>query len=138
MCQPCRRERPGYRDKRPHRERAVQRWTCGRCGEECQRIETRGRFPRLCGSCRPNGGAHIPDRLRAEVYERDGWVCGICTEPVDANLIGSRSEWRPSIDHIIPRSAGGDEQDANLRLAHFWCNAVRGAELYEDAMFRVA
>lgn len=138
VCQPCRRKRPEYRDKRSGRLPVMESWTCGRCSAECERVKTRGRSPKLCERCRPNGGAHIPDRLRAEVYERDEWVCQICTEPVDGELVGSLSIWRPSIDHVVPRSAGGDEAPANLRLAHFWCNAVRGAEMYEDEMFRVA
>lgn len=72
------------------------------------------------------------------MYERDGWACGICLEPVDRELIGSASLWRPSIDHILPRSAGGSNEPENMRLAHFWCNAARGADLYADEDFRSA
>lgn len=44
-------------------------------------------------------------------------VCGIC------GLDGA-----DSVDHIIPRSQGGAIYDeANLRPAHFICNARRGA-----------
>jgi 5-methylcytosine-specific restriction endonuclease McrA len=32
----------------------------------------------------------------------------------------------PTIDHIIPLSAGGDDTKANVRLAHFLCNSRRG------------
>jgi len=28
----------------------------------------------------------------------------------------------PTIDHIVPLSAGGDDTKANVQLAHFSCN----------------
>jgi len=37
---------------------------------------------------------------------------------------------RPSFDHIIPRAAGGGDQEANLQLAHADCNKRRGANLF--------
>jgi 5-methylcytosine-specific restriction endonuclease McrA len=60
-----------------------------------------------------------------EVFERDAWVCGICALPVD------RSEkypepGSPSLDHIVPLSKGGPHTRANTRLAHLYCNMVRG------------
>jgi len=54
-----------------------------------------------------------------EIYERDGWQCGICqqhVEPADATL-----------DHIIPLSRGGPHTRANVQLAHRRCNSRKGA-----------
>lgn len=33
----------------------------------------------------------------------------------------------PTIDHLLPVSAGGDDVRANVRLAHFICNSRRGS-----------
>lgn len=33
----------------------------------------------------------------------------------------------PTIDHVIPISLGGDDIRANVQLAHFRCNNVKGA-----------
>lgn len=72
------------------------------------------------------------------IYERDAWMCGICMEPVDRELMGTRSQWRPSLDHIVPHVRGGGVEPGNLRLAHVWCNTARGAGRYDDEVFRVA
>jgi 5-methylcytosine-specific restriction endonuclease McrA len=32
----------------------------------------------------------------------------------------------PTIDHIVPVSKGGDDTRANVQLAHFRCNSVKG------------
>ncbi|MEM0986541.1 MAG: HNH endonuclease [Pseudomonadota bacterium] len=33
---------------------------------------------------------------------------------------------RPTIDHIRPRSKGGDDGEANVQLAHARCNRMKG------------
>lgn len=59
-----------------------------------------------------------------EIAERDGWVCHICGSSV------IRDEW--SIDHIVPLKPRdpsvepGHHTRANVKLAHFRCNAARG------------
>lgn len=134
MCLPCRRTQPGYRDK--SRKAPVQWWTCGRCGVQCSRPTVRGVLPTRCRACKRPA---IRVTVRRAVYERDAWMCGICGESVDASLAGSRSIWRPSLDHIIPYAVGGSDDPENLRLAHFWCNSVRCDErAYTDADFKVA
>ena len=63
-----------------------------------------------------------------EIFERDGWVCGICHEPIDPEV-----KWpdpmSKSLDHIIPISEGGVHTRANVRASHLGCNVVRGASL---------
>lgn len=68
----------------------------------------------------------ISPRRRLEIYLRDGWVCGICSEPVDPEL-SAPARRSASLDHIIPRSHGGSDESGNLRLAHRKCNSDRGA-----------
>jgi len=59
---------------------------------------------------------------RAEIFERDGWVCQLCGQPVDPKL-SAPDPGSASIDHVIPLSLGGDDTPANVQLAHFGCNS---------------
>ena len=71
-------------------------------------------------------GSWIGKRRRIAHYERDGWCCQICGSQVDPDCdpqVGGRA---PSLDHIVPRSLGGSDDDSNLRTAHRDCNARRG------------
>ncbi len=85
----------------------MDRWTCVDCGMDCSRPATKGQKPKRCPLCRRKWRDWLPVEVRRFVYERDGWLCQICHDPVDGSLIGSRSQWRPSIDHITPRAKGG-------------------------------
>ena len=68
----------------------------------------------------------IPPSARLAIYERDGWVCQICQEPIDRSVTNGRLG--ATLDHIIPRSHTliPDDSPANLRTAHMGCNAKRG------------
>lgn len=61
-------------------------------------------------------------QLTAYLIRRDHSRCGICRKPVRA----VRGPMRPSIDHIVPLSAGGRHELANLQLAHYRCNLSKG------------
>jgi 5-methylcytosine-specific restriction endonuclease McrA len=66
---------------------------------------------------------------RAEIGDRDRWVCGICQDqerPVDPRA-GAPRALSPSIDHVIPLAAGGAHTSANVRIAHLWCNLEKNA-----------
>lgn len=66
------------------------------------------------------------ERFKAiEIYERDGWRCGICGKKVDKKLKAPNYK-SPSIDHIVPISKGGLHERKNVRLAHWICNSKRG------------
>lgn len=60
-----------------------------------------------------------------EVYDRDGWTCGICSESVDPTL-----KWPDpmsvSLDHVTPLSLGGSHTRDNTRCTHLRCNIRRG------------
>lgn len=58
------------------------------------------------------------------VYERDQWRCGICRRRINPDL-GPPHPHSATIDHIVPRSKGGDHLYANVRAAHRRCNSVR-------------
>ncbi|WP_406730903.1 HNH endonuclease [Streptomyces sp. NBC_01794] len=71
------------------------------------------------------GGASEPYTL-AEIAERDGHRCGLCGDlvPMDVKVPEALA---PTIDHVVPVSRGGDDTKANVQLAHFRCNSVKGA-----------
>lgn len=81
----------------------------------------------------------VPATVRAAIYERDRWTCQLCFEPVDPDL-GPSDAWAATLDHIVCQSWGEepDHSPANLRLAHRWCNSVRGDETYYDATILAA
>ena len=83
----------------------------------------------LCAPCRGNRPGYslgISPAARMAIYERDARTCGICCEPVDST-VPANSRWGATLDHIVPRSSGGSDDPANLRLAHRHCNSKRGA-----------
>lgn len=133
MCLSCRRARATYRSASP---KPAERWTCTICGIQCERPATKGHRPKYCRDCRKSDW--ITPTRRLELYERDAWTCWLCEEPVDRTLIGTRDQWRPSLDHVIPRAFGGSSNDDNLKLAHWWCNAVRGDGRHAPEVFRVS
>jgi hypothetical protein len=112
-----------YYDRNPDAERlgaaarervaqALQHWSDEDPDEGLKRTKHR-RAERLRAAPR--------ERIKREtIFERDGWICGICGEvvkPEDATL-----------DHIVPVALGGAHTAANLRLAHAMCNSRRQAD----------
>lgn len=62
------------------------------------------------------------DFTREEIFERDGWICGICREPVDRSL-AFPDHLSASLDHIVPLSRGGPHTRANSQCSHWICNS---------------
>lgn len=95
------------------------------CSEKCSKI----RRQRISD----NSGIIIDyDISLIRLAERDGNICQICHQPIDWNdktLIKKRYRYGnnyPSIDHIFPRSKGGLHCWDNVRLAHRYCNTLKG------------
>jgi hypothetical protein len=63
-----------------------------------------------------------------EIFERDGWTCGICTEPIDPGA-AHPDRMSASLDHIIPLSRGGFHERLNCQAAHLICNIRKGARV---------
>lgn len=61
---------------------------------------------------------------KAEIFERDGWVCQICCEPTD-RVVHWRHPRAPSLDHIIPVKLGGPHTRANTQCSHLMCNFIK-------------
>lgn len=97
----------------------------GRACDDCAQRRSRARYRRKNAVRR---GARVSGPMpRLEVIAaRDGWRCHLCRRKVNPDL---RAPHRRSatLDHLIPVSAGGTDDAANLALAHWSCNSSRGA-----------
>lgn len=108
----------------------------GYCSMACRRFPERRLWPTSrdakCDKdyrrrCRKRGAGY--ERFaRKEIFERDGWRCGICGEMTDRTREASR-DMRPSLDHVIPLAKGGAHSRANVQCAHWICNSRKGAQL---------
>lgn len=58
---------------------------------------------------------------RKRIVERDGLWCRLCGGDVERNDV--------HIDHIIPWSIGGSDDDENLQVTHSKCNIFKGAKV---------
>ena len=66
----------------------------------------------------------ISNALRAKVRAQAENRCGYC---------GTRQEyipWTLEVEHIVPKSKGGAEDEENLWLACHACNLFKGAQTY--------
>lgn len=73
------------------------------------------------------GNGRVEDVSRAQLGKRDGWLCGICREPIDPRVAWP-DQMSASVDHVIPLSHGGEHTYVNCRIAHWICNVRRGAD----------
>ena len=113
---------------------------CADCGEQFCGITfnpaTLARYcSRRCGrraNERARGNFMVSPKFRLAIYERDLWTCQLCLDPVIPDLPVSHI-WAATLDHIVPQSQGGLHGAENLRLAHRWCNSVRGDDRYYTA-----
>lgn len=69
--------------------------------------------------------AFVEDVDRDVVFERDGWRCGICSDPIDGELRHPHP-MSASVDHRVPLVAGGEHSYANCQAAHLGCNVKKG------------
>ncbi len=75
-------------------------------------------------SIRTNGPAER--YTTEEIGERDGWICGVCRDPVDPTLEHPHP-LSPSKDHIVPIALGGTDTGDNMWITHWGCNHERNA-----------
>lgn len=70
------------------------------------------------------GGVSEPYTL-ASIAERDRFRCQLCGGRVAMKQAVPHAK-APTIDHVVPLLDGGDDTRANVQLAHFRCNSVKG------------
>lgn len=75
---------------------------------------------------RQHGKFTVTAAARLAIYTRDRYACHLCMRFVRTD-VPSDHPWSPTLDHLIPRSAGGPDTPDNLATAHRWCNTRRGA-----------
>jgi len=63
-----------------------------------------------------------------EIFERDNWTCGICSEPVDPDMSWP-DPMSVSLDHVVPISEGGSHTRDNAQCSHLACNVRKGARV---------
>lgn len=126
-----------YADKPGNPNRIFAQGSCRWCGESFV-AESRNswQLPRYCSdlcskkyhrkvSKKRNGRFAVADRVRFEIYERDGWLCQLCFEPTSRRYEHD-DPLSPTLDHIVAQANGGSDDPENLRLAHAICNSERG------------
>lgn len=95
---------------------------------------TRQRYPELMKAhdelrtARERGASDGVPINRREVFERDGWICGLCLLPIDPALQWP-DRFSASVDHIQPLILGGAHTLANVQAAHLTCNTTKGARV---------
>lgn len=75
--------------------------------------------PPILTPSRPKGRKPISARKRVRVFARDGFQCATCADADPESL---------SIDHIVPVSKGGGDEEENLRTLCTSCNSRKGTK----------
>lgn len=108
---------------------------CGRCGKEFTPSPNNigaGFCSKACSQ--PEHKRRRRARLAAAtvepvnefvVYERDGWICQICMQPIDRTQ-HYPEPLSPSLDHRVPLALGGEHSYRNCQASHYLCNASKG------------
>ena len=68
-----------------------------------------------------NGSTSAWRRIREQIIRRDG-CCQMCG-----------TEERLSVDHIVPRILGGDDNPSNLQTLCSSCNSAKGGRFFDRA-----
>jgi hypothetical protein len=114
--------------------RQANRYCSRACADKASKDRERASGRRTEIPCIPKG-AHHEDRARVyggavervdvmAVFERCGWMCGICQQPVD-RFLSWPDPMSPSLDHITPLSKGGGHTEGNTQCAHLRCNSAK-------------
>jgi 5-methylcytosine-specific restriction endonuclease McrA len=92
----------------------------------------RSRARASANRARKTGSGRVEIVMHHDVFERDNWICYLCGEIVPEESrdntgthLGEYDPLAPSLEHVIPRSQGGDHTLDNLRTAHQQCNRLK-------------
>lgn len=72
----------------------------------------------------------ISCRVRFEVLKRDRFQCQYCGRSAPEVLL--------EVDHVVPRAAGGDDDQSNLRASCQDCNRGKSARMLEEGASAVS
>lgn len=124
---------------------------CDRCGAAF--VAPRWYNSKRCATCTPIAfkakqrasaarhrarkvGAAIEQFTNDEIYERDGWRCGLCGKLIHKAKPFPHPMSR-SIDHVVPLSKGGDHSRANVQAAHYGCNSRKNNGVLDPQQLRL-
>jgi 5-methylcytosine-specific restriction endonuclease McrA len=79
--------------------------------------------------------AGIKPRIRAAVFERDGWTCAYCGKRVKRRPFDETAPDAATVDHVRPVAHGGRTVLDNLLTACFPCNQQKADHLAEGPPF---
>lgn len=98
------------------------------CGDECrQRKQNHADDMKKSKRRRKAMTAESSQINVRSLYQRDGGICWLCGGKCDLSA-DPNSNMYPSVDHVITIDDGGLDTWDNVRLAHRWCNSVRGSD----------
>jgi hypothetical protein len=135
------------------RRRTWQQSTCGECGSRflvparatdatCSRVCADGwrrsqvKDGRRRRRARQRGASRRERYSLRQIAERDRWKCQLCGDLVlkSAAVPHPRA---PTVDHILPLARGGDDTVANVQLACFRCNCLKGDRVLKPEQLRL-
>lgn len=105
------------------RELRSARKAAGRPLQHSPAVLDKRRVANSARRAKTRGAERVEIFSHEEIFERDGWKCGIC-----GRRVGKKPWPHPlsaSLDHIVPLIEGGDHSRANVRCAHLGCNSGR-------------
>jgi 5-methylcytosine-specific restriction endonuclease McrA len=74
-----------------------------------------------------HGVGELSERVvRRVVMDRGGWVCALCLEAIDPEVVDPHAAGYGEVDHVVPLSLGGAHVYANVQPAHRRCNVRKG------------
>lgn len=65
------------------------------------------------------------EKKRAEIFERDQWLCFYCGEKVGPK--------NATLDHLIPQCKEGKHTRENLKTSCLICNSIKSGKTYDEA-----
>jgi 5-methylcytosine-specific restriction endonuclease McrA len=81
-------------------------------------ISSREELLLMSSALQGNGSTSKWRKIRQRILQRDGYTCQQCG--MDGN----------SVDHIVPRQAGGGDEDWNLQTLCQSCNSSKGGRFF--------
>ena len=78
----------------------------------------------------PKRRSHRSRDIKHKLYGFQEGRCNMCGHEIDFRHM--------EVDHIIPKSKGGQDDDSNLQLLCGHCNRVKGKDTMEEAKVRLA
>lgn len=65
-----------------------------------------------------------PKKKRIKIFERDSYTCYMCKQVFDEKNL--------SLDHYLPKTFGGSNDESNLRTCCKNCNTKKGCKLPQE------